>query len=733
MPAIPILRQQTAASDAGVGGTPVFGGGLQAVGEALDSASRTLFDVEQRQLAAAKKVQGERDTLDANTRLADLERRSIANLENGKMAATGDAAGFAGERNTQFKNDLQDVVDGANPNVQRLVRERGLAMGADLFRSSLQFEHGQATAHNAIAFSQGIDAWAAAVQQAPDRHDAAMRQQLDVLSSLNMMPEERERLAVRLESTMNEAAWSGFAAAQPRAAIDLLHNPDAGRARFGSLTPEASARVQRIATAGAVQAQTDGIVASYQDGGPDLGSKMLASLNQSGLDPELQDEVRSRVNAAMGQIRQQQRERFADKFVQVERGLASGTAGSAERHIVDQLFAANALTPIERGNYMGQIDRVVQSRKVEIPLAAKADEAVANGTSLDPNSVEDRKSLAASFGLKAAGLQEGTQEWRTLATAYAVRTRVVPEQSSSWARRSLRSPNAEVAIAAAQFIGGVRALAPEAVDGFDQATKARAELIGSMIDAGTKPQAAVDTARQLTEAPPQLLEQRKTEYRQIVKDQPNSLVLRDLVNNDPEYRQGLFHSDPVINSALQVRSLSGDFDMLTNDYFMRTGDVQVARKLAWADTRKIYGVSKVNGVAQMMAFPPERYGLSPERVHTTLGEYLKALPHYTDVKPEHLVLVPDAQTQRQIINIVNGQPADVSWAVVTKDGEPLLGENGMRKRYTPPNGEERAQRIREIEAKRAQGNQQIIDDTRQWRDRRDAVQAFQQTERDNIR
>jgi hypothetical protein len=430
----------------------------------------------------------------------------------------------------------------------------------------------------------------------------------------------QEEVARRQHSTTNYALGA-LEIMPPAARMKALDKPEGTVAAYlpadvrSRLKEQTKVDLDREASA-ALTARVKGAAASvlqvYQQRGPGDG---LAALQKAtaGMPAELADDIYAKVQTGLSRHREMQQQASADIISGIYQSLSANTADESTQEQVEALWQLGALTPTERASLAG---RVAASRVEGAKQNASAQlirSAVATGTPLDPSDGEVRKALSAAFTQDAQGSAVGSESWQGLATAYAARTKVLPEQAVSWTRAALRSPDPKVAGPAAQFVAGVEASAPEAAGQFDQNTKAFAAVVNQMIGAGTLPDKAVETARATVyDIRQDVVKQRKDAYRDHAKQSSGSLS--SFINRDFDT---LLSSQPAASA-----SMDADFNSLAARYFEKTGDIEVARDLAWSDLKRVYGPSRVNGEPVMMAMPPERFGVKPEAVRREIAAFI---------------------------------------------------------------------------------------------------------------
>jgi hypothetical protein len=482
---------------------------------------------------------------------------------------------------------------------------------------------------------------------------------------------------------LSDYAMGALEIQSPQERLRALETPDKSVAAY--LPPDVRARLKERTRvdlereAAAVQAaHVKGTAASvlraYEQLGPDEG---LAALERStkGLAPDIADDVYAKVQTGLSRRREVKQQAHADDLASLYEAIASNTADEFTSQQVDALWEAGALSPTERASLSG---RVAGARLEGAKLSAAAAtirEAVSNGTPLDPSNGEIRKGLAAAFGQDAQGSQTGSPSWQGLATAYAARTRMVPEQALSWARSALRSPDPAVAAPAAEFVAGVEASSPEAAGQFDRDTKAFAAIVNGMISAGTPAAKAIETARATVyDVRQDIVKQRREQYRELAKQSDGALT--SFVDRDFDT---ITTSQPAISQSLSV-----DFNAQSARYFDKTGDIEIARDLAWKDIKRVYGPSRVNGESVMMALPPERFGIEPKKVRSEIATFVSETPQADGSTPEEILLVPDALTLRNVTSALDGEPVRPSYKLVTKTGDLVVDRNGVPLRYILP-------------------------------------------------
>ncbi len=463
-----------------------------------------------------------------------------------------------------------------------------------------------------------------------------------------------------------------------------------------------------VRRAEAVQGHVAAVMDAYSRGQA-AGTTALASL--PGVPDSLKDAVRGKVLEAVNERRTVAREENVDTLVSIARAEATRTVGDQEYVDTERMYDAGAYTPEQYANQLGALDTARLKKAGDTAVAEEVNNALASGVPLDPSSKAVKKALAAAFDVQTQGLEEGSQEWRSTAMAFAARTRMLPKQAISWAEKMRRSPDAVQVIPAAQFLSSLHEIAPQALEGVDERSLAFSSLVSDSASAGTDPKEAVDMARSIVyETPKELIEQLKVRYRADKLDDTSNAALTAYLDED--FDPGVFSGQPVAPVELQAA-----FSAQARRYYDITrGDIGKARDLAWKDIKRVAGVSEVNGVKQLMLMPPESFGVTPDMVRADLTEFVKANPPPDGSTAEELIFVPDSATQQDAVNFVNGAASPPSYLIFTKSGAPAYDKAGNKQRYYLPDSKALTEHFEKTRKEAELKEQQTIDNLRKYRD-----------------
>lgn len=680
------------------------GAGLAAMGQALEQMQQNAMMVERADAAA-----------DAAQKLSDLRMRAAKNFATAQEQATDDASGFTPGMIEAFDRDLDDLAGQSKSKLSaRILRDQAQAERVSLFEKSQIFEAHTRRNYRISSIEQSTQQASAAVELDPDSWQRAGAEQMAAIDAQLIPPEQRLQLKQNVDRAITEAAAVGYARRDPHAVLAELSNPQSSHPVFKTLSSAARNKIQTAATDTIVNAEASRILNVYERQGQDAGLQAMQELSNSDLPPLMRDDVRNKVNAGQSRLRDQRREESAQTLAGIETSIANDTAGRSTVLTVDELYDQGVYTPTEYASVLGRIERTAIDRAKNDAVASELREALTSGLPLDPRNPEHRKAQSQAFKQETRAFAVGSPDWLATASAYANRTRLLPEQATAWMRQGVRSPDPKLAAAAAQFYGAINASTPDAISEVDADTKSFAGTVNAMIEAGTPPEKAVETARTTVfDLKPDVVKRREVEYTQHAKR--SDVVLEQLV--DAEFDPGIFASPPIATVGMRA-----DFEAQSQRYYAKVGDIALARKLAWDDLKRVYGPSKINsglldGASQMMALPPERFDVTPEEVRTDIGNFLKSNPQADGSTVDDVFVVSDGLTMRQVNDALDGHAVQPSYRLVTKSGDPVVNRDGVAIRYTIPTGEELAKRFRDAQAKAEAQAQATVDEARAQRQR----------------
>lgn len=391
----------------------------------------------------------------------------------------------------------------------------------------------------------------------------------------------------------------------------------------------------------------------------------------------------------------------AGRFAAVDLAISRGQYGygDLERDNAAGLFGKDPAKYAEFSKALdkrGEDERKIQAR-LGLVAAAKSGETV-----LDPKNAEHRKAVDEDFARAVAPAMQGQAPADVLqgAADHVRRVGMVPTPVKGYVRGALRAGDPLQAAAAADLLGRIEAAAPAAsLDDFGKADRALAHTVNQLVGAGVDPVAAVERARERVNPENKAVadarlkaitdEKMPDKFAGWLKDHFNPTSGLDFLPWGPSDDAGLG------DGAVKAQA-TADFAAVFRDWFVRTGDADIARTLALKDISRVWGSTSADGSLRVMKYPPEAfYGVQAsgraggtdadgEWLRAQLLEDVKAAGARPDIKDGDVVIEADARTAREASN---GKP---TWAVFVRnrDGvfEPLLmptAQDGDLENATP--------------------------------------------------
>lgn len=368
------------------------------------------------------------------------------------------------------------------------------------------------------------------------------------------------------------------------------------------------------------------------------GSKAIAALKDSGLTPEEQLEARGQIQRGRGLIHAERRQEFNDQVTSLERAISSGVPGPKAEAQATFLYRRGAYSDEQYTNTLERIDNARQTGAKNAATMDVVTNALATGKPLDPRNDKVVEGIDTLFksGTELAGIERGSDDWVSNATALAKKTNILPPDAMSWARANMLSGDPKLVGPAATALKTWATESPVAYSYFnDPNLKAYAATVSSIIDAGGSPERAVEVARQNLDIPPARQDALKATYTKDKHAAGNPDDLQTRMNGEDAFEVGFLGKSPPASQAMR-----DEYGAAVRTYFDKTGgDIAQARELAWADIRGVYGASTVNGYPEILKYAPERRfpGIDPEVIRNDAIETAKARGVTTPVRlvPTH--------------------------------------------------------------------------------------------------
>ena len=503
------------------------------------------------------------------------------------------------------------------------------------------------------ALTASLNSRAAQVVSDPSGYQRAVEEQ--VYASASSLLDQRAQAAMRdkIVGDLSLAAAQGSIQKDPAGTLKAIRD---GSAPFlQGLTADQSSRLAMAAEKAvfeqAVGSRVSGVMQAFRKS-VTAGNAAMAALADA--PEEIRGEVQQRVRQEFTIYQDGQSRQYHDELVGIVRRVNQGMAGAKDVERLNTLYEAGALTEAQHLSHLSQYDDQRRRAAEAAAGAAQVQAIIDSGLPLDPGSSEHRKALDGAFSAATKLIPPGDARYLAVARGLAVHTRMLPPAAESWLSSAARSPDPQIANVAAEFYSSLTNVAPEAAAKVDGDTRAFLGVLSSMVSAGANPQRAFETARaNVYETRRDLIEQRRQAFGAKDIRKGNDSALTNLIDRDFDTA---FSRQPEATAALKA-----DFMANTAAYFEKTGDIEVARQLAWSDVKAVYGVSEVNGRREILPFAPEAMypGLTPqvirEDVAASVAENAAAVmtmdpatgkPVPATVDPKTVELVPFGDTSR---------------------------------------------------------------------------------------
>lgn len=341
-------------------------------------------------------------------------------------------------------------------------------------------------------------------------------------------------------------------------------------------------------------------------------------------------------NEADVRIRQQQSEARANAAAQSE-GVASGAMvainrfgngqGDFTQSDVDGLKGKLKVDTVNRLQIMFD-DARARREGADAGRAGVAD-LIQSGGHIDPGSKAQKDGYDAFFrqnflpGIVANAQSLPADERAASIDAQVLNfvgsQKVVPETLIASTRTALRSGSPAEKMGATRLIEQLKAIDPQIGNDFSEEDTRLGSMIAANVDRGMMPDAAVRAAEELMRTPKATREVLEKVY----NDKTKVRGLDGTTAQERWLRSEFSDWSHWTSSVTVLPSVAADADEVVRSEFVRNGgDLDAARKVALDTMKARYGVSEVNGGADIMRNPPEQHYALP---WLTPGETAKVI------------------------------------------------------------------------------------------------------------
>lgn len=221
MPAIPVIRQQTMASSAGLGPGPGGGQGIGALGEGLADMGRVDAQIKVREI----ELQERNAAAEANAEVMDARTHWLEKSQAMQQNATPGAEGFTPQVMADFDADAAERVKKGRTQASRdYLKQRLADVRLGLFQDSLQFEAVAGAKHRETLLGQGLDKAKVAVEFKPEDFDKLLDEQNVGINASGAAPQRADEMRAAAKASLAEAAVLGMIRRNPAATLKQLND-----------------------------------------------------------------------------------------------------------------------------------------------------------------------------------------------------------------------------------------------------------------------------------------------------------------------------------------------------------------------------------------------------------------------------------------------------------------------------------------------------------------------------
>lgn len=615
---------------------------------------------------AAREREAEQDTAYVAEAEGQVRRAAAEHFNKRKRELAGDPNGFAKSFAEDFKGLREQALEGAPSDAARKFLDQRLkGLGTEYFEAAGTYESSQMVAYRETSLDQSLDDLKRAAFADPGAAEDILKQGAEFITAAEvdfLSPSQAAEKRRAMKEAVAIAALKGTILEDPQLALQALA-PDSEEPLLALISNE-----NRLALA----SQAAGGVKDLQD---------AAEARQK--------EIETRAANAR-----------ADYLADLELSISRGEAGYREIADFEQQWG---FAPGKRGQRTNLVQAVDQQReKVREDQAAiqRVAGALAGSDFLDPRSEADRKAVDAYW--QKVVVPDLAEDEPLAAQGKVVefieRGGIVPPSLRGKLRGALRTGDPETKTATADLVARIRERRPAALDDFAKEDLAVAEQINLYRSWGYSAAQAVQNAEAaiFQAGDPARQERRERLGKDKLGSKASAAFVSEMAGG------GLFSAGVKVPDALR-----DEFDTAFEAEFLRTGEPEVAARLARKDMRNTWAVTAVGGGRRWMKFAPEIFG-PPQLgaadnaawMQQQLIDEVSADSLFDPAKgdlEQRVIIAPDPETAREI---GAGRVPSYQVFVLGDNGyEPLPDPEGGAYRWQPDWASSETGQRRKAEAK----------------------------------
>lgn len=459
-----------------------------------------------------------------------------------------------------------------------------------------------------------------------------------------------------------------------RAAEDALNDPNGQYARMpAAVREQLTAQTRRELALSAV----DGAIRLSPT---EARGQLIGGAWDSFLDADHKSALLKQADAAIekqdAQRKAQTAEANAAATSDLEIAVRRGQAGYGQ---IEAAFKAGTVTPAKRTELTVYLDterrKAAEKANAEREALGRVQAAIDGRGFLDPRTEKDRKAVDDYYSkVFAPAMKRSNMDPAAASQAavdFSARTGIVPSPLRQAVRGALRAGTPDDKAKAADMLDRLKTANPAVIDDFSDADIALGNTVSTYVRAGIPAPKAVELAERNLDVPSAEREARRTRYREDKAPEKNQKRLSKDLTGFRFFEANMPGGVPD--------ALAGEFELLTREEFVRSGDLEGAQATALDHLKRVWGVTRTGGSPQWMKYAPETVYAVPGENGDWIRKQLTAEVSKNalfDGKPD-LSLAADSLTARE---------AEPSYVVLNRRNgalEPLRGADGRPLRFRP--------------------------------------------------
>ena len=330
----------------------------------------------------------------------------------------------------------------------------------------------------------------------------------------------------------------------------------------------------------------------YDSLSPDTLNKLSASAKSQSDAVDRQNEInRTKVEV---ENQKQLNAQNAQAQSNLEIGVSRGEMGFVE---IEKAYDTGVITPEKRTQLTKSVDARVKKMQDENIIVAQVSAAIDAGQPLDYRNPDHKKGVDAFY--KNLPDESKTPD---VIVSLVNSTKVIPSQVETMLNASMKGSPDQVE-SASNLVARLNESSPEASSQLPEDTRAMGIGVANMVAGGVSPAKAVEVMHNN-------IYNTSKEMKEVLKSQ---LTQKDLVSKKASgFKAALGKvSDSFFTPKRtpSMNSMEAEFNLIANNYYMKTQDIDSAIKLATADIQKVWGSTWVDGKERVMKYSPEKiYG-----------------------------------------------------------------------------------------------------------------------------